>query len=115
HTEENEGKILNSGALLPIVDLFHAKEAAVQEQAALLLSNLSCNGISSVFSLSLSLSLYLSLSLSLSFLPLLYFICFLISCLQNKSVRISATVVSQRPLFPRFPPPIPQFRSRPRA
>jgi hypothetical protein len=43
-TEENEIKIMNAGAVLPIVDLFCSRKGGIQNEAALLLSNLSCNG-----------------------------------------------------------------------
>eukprot|EP01116_Phalansterium_solitarium_P024544 TRINITY_DN9016_c0_g1_i1.p1 TRINITY_DN9016_c0_g1~~TRINITY_DN9016_c0_g1_i1.p1 ORF type:complete len:763 (+),score=251.13 TRINITY_DN9016_c0_g1_i1:108-2396(+) len=42
-TEDNEVKILQSGALLPVVDKFNHPKVQVCELAALLLSNLSCN------------------------------------------------------------------------
>lgn len=43
--EENEAKIMAAGLLLPVVDLFHSNRIQIKEQAALLLSNLTCNRI----------------------------------------------------------------------
>lgn len=44
-TEENEIKIFQAGAILPVVDLLLYPNEQIKEQAALLLSNLSCNGM----------------------------------------------------------------------